>query len=114
MIRVLNFFCVALMGLSILALYDVSEKTRLARVDIGKTERAISDERGQMSVLETDWAPTCDAGPHRDAGAQQARPRQHRRGAALPRSSSCRATARTARSATITSLRNANAEAPAQ
>jgi hypothetical protein len=56
MIRVLNFFCIALMGLSILALYDVSEKTRLARVDIGKTERAIEGEHNQVRVLETDWA----------------------------------------------------------
>ena len=32
MIRVLNFFCVALMGLSILALYHVSEQTRVAHM----------------------------------------------------------------------------------
>ena len=31
MVRVLNFVCVALMGLSILALYHVSEQTRVAQ-----------------------------------------------------------------------------------
>jgi cell division protein FtsL len=55
MIRVLNFFCVALMGLSILALYHVSEKTRLARVDLAHTERQIVEERASISVLETEW-----------------------------------------------------------
>ena len=55
MIRVLNFFCVALMGLSILALYHVSEKTRLARVDLAHTERQIVEERAAISVLETEW-----------------------------------------------------------
>ncbi len=38
MIRVLNFFCVALMGLSILALYHVSEKTRVARVELNQVD----------------------------------------------------------------------------
>ena len=32
MVRVLNLFCVALMGLSILGLYHVSEKTRVAHM----------------------------------------------------------------------------------
>ena len=32
MVRVLNFVCVALMGLAILGLYRVSEATRVARV----------------------------------------------------------------------------------
>ena len=50
MIRVLNFFCVAVMGLSILALYHVSEQTRIARIQlqqVGQRDRrcARSDER---------------------------------------------------------------------
>lgn len=55
MIRVLNFFCVAFMGLSILALYHVSESTRLARVELAKVDHQIERERGAISVLETEW-----------------------------------------------------------
>ena len=55
MIRVLNFFCVAVMGLSILALYDVSEHTRLARVDLARTAHEIAKEHDQISTLETEW-----------------------------------------------------------
>jgi len=55
MIRVLNFFCVALMGLSILALYNVSERTRLAGVDLHKANQQIGQERTRISVLETEW-----------------------------------------------------------
>ena len=55
MIRVLNFFCVALMGLSILALYNVSERTRLAGVDLHKTNQQVAQERTRISVLETEW-----------------------------------------------------------
>ncbi|HWA03161.1 MAG TPA: hypothetical protein VG819_06480 [Rhizomicrobium sp.] len=55
MIRVLNFFCVALMGLSILALYHVSESARLARVDLAQVNHEIAKERSAISVLETEW-----------------------------------------------------------
>jgi hypothetical protein len=55
MIRVLNFFCVALMGLSILALYNVSERARLAGVDLHKANQQIAEERSRISVLETEW-----------------------------------------------------------
>jgi hypothetical protein len=55
MVRVLNFFCVAMMGLSILALYHVSESTRLATVDLAHVDRQIDKERGAISVLETEW-----------------------------------------------------------
>ena len=44
MIRVLNFFCVAAMGLTILALYHVSEQTRFARVHLGQVEQRIADD----------------------------------------------------------------------
>ena len=55
MVRVLNFFCVALMGLSILALYHVSEKTRVAHLTLSKVNRAIAQEKTHLSVLETEW-----------------------------------------------------------
>ena len=55
MIRVLNFFCVALMGLSILALYHVSEKTRVASVELTQTGRQIASENDRIAVLETEW-----------------------------------------------------------
>ncbi len=55
MVRVLNFFCVALMGLSILALYHVSEKTRVAHLELNKTNAQIVQERSSIAVLETEW-----------------------------------------------------------
>ena len=63
MIRVLNFFCVALMGLSILALYHVSERTRVAQMELAKVHRQIGDARGSIGVLQTEWARV--AGPAR-------------------------------------------------
>jgi cell division protein FtsL len=55
MVRVLNVFCVALMGLSILALYHVSEKTRVAHMTLTKVNRQIAQEKSHLSVLETEW-----------------------------------------------------------
>src|SRR5579863_6847272 len=63
MIRVLNFFCVALMGLSILALYHVSERTRVAQMELTKVSRQISDASGSIGVLQTEWERV--AGPAR-------------------------------------------------
>jgi cell division protein FtsL len=63
MIRVLNFFCVALMGLSILALYHVSERTRVAQMELTKVSRQIREARGSIGVLQTEWAHV--AGPAR-------------------------------------------------
>ncbi len=63
MVRVLNFFCVAFMGLAILALYHVSEATRVARVELDRTNRQIADTQGQISVLQTEWERV--AGPAR-------------------------------------------------
>ena len=56
MIRVLNFFCVALMGLSVLALYHVSERTRVARGELAQVNRDIETEHGAISLLEAEWA----------------------------------------------------------
>ena len=63
MVRILNTFCVALMGLSILALYHVSEQTRVATVGLNQVNREIARERTTMSVLETEWERV--AGPAR-------------------------------------------------
>jgi cell division protein FtsL len=65
MIRVLNFFCVALMGLSILALYHVSERTRVARSELAQVNRDIDSEHGAISLLEAEWAKV--ANPERIA-----------------------------------------------
>ena len=55
MVRILNFFCVALMGFSILALYHVSEKTRVAHVQSSQVTSRIAQERSSIGVLETEW-----------------------------------------------------------
>ena len=55
MVRVLNFFCVALMGFSILALYHVSEKTRVAHMQLSEATLHIAEERAHIAVLETEW-----------------------------------------------------------
>lgn len=55
MIRVLNFFCVAAMGLTILALYRVSEHTRLERIELGSVEQRIVDDKQKMSELQAEW-----------------------------------------------------------
>lgn len=63
MVRILNTFCVALMGLSILALYHVSEQTRVAAVELARVNRQIVQEHATISVLETEWERV--AGPAR-------------------------------------------------
>jgi len=61
MIRVVSTFCVGLMGITILSLYHISEQTRVARQELAGTERQISAERVQISVLEAQWQKV--AGP---------------------------------------------------
>jgi len=63
MIRVLNFLCVAVMGLSILALYHVSEQTRIARIQLQMVEQRVADAHVQKSILQTKWEQV--AGPER-------------------------------------------------
>ena len=55
MVRILNFFCVALMAFTILALYHVSEKTRVAHMELNQVKSQIARERGAIGVLETEW-----------------------------------------------------------
>jgi cell division protein FtsL len=55
MVRLLNFFFVALAGLACLALYRVSEQTRVAHAQLHKIERQIVVEKNALHVLEADW-----------------------------------------------------------
>jgi hypothetical protein len=55
MVRILNFVCVALMGFTILALYHVSEKTRVAHMELAKVNAGIVQEHSNIGVLETEW-----------------------------------------------------------
>ena len=55
MVRILNFFCVALMGFAILALYHVSEKTRVAHMELNRVNTQIAQEHSTIGVLETEW-----------------------------------------------------------
>jgi cell division protein FtsL len=55
MLRVINFFCVALAGFACLALYHVSEQTRVARLELRDVEQHIQDEKITMKVLQADW-----------------------------------------------------------
>ena len=71
MVRVLNFFCVALMGLSILALYRVSEKTRVAHMQLSQVKQQIIEEKAHIGVLETEWQNV--ASPERIQQLAQAR-----------------------------------------
>jgi hypothetical protein len=55
MIRILNFVCFAAAALCCLALYHVSEQTRVSRIHLLQLERQIADEHGTMKVLQADW-----------------------------------------------------------
>lgn len=55
MIRLLNFACVAVMGFSVLVLYHVSEKTRVAHMELLQVNNQIRAEKTHLSVLETEW-----------------------------------------------------------
>jgi hypothetical protein len=112
MIRVLNFLCVAVMGLSILALYDVSERTRLASVDLAKASHSIAEERGRIGVLETEWEHT--ASPERIATLAQSKLGLDNTSAV--QLSSFEQLPRNGEDPPLSTspLRNANAEAPTQ
>jgi len=60
MIRVVNFFCIALSALACLALYQVSEQTRVAHVKLAHVEQQIAAEQSAMSVLQAEWARVAD------------------------------------------------------
>jgi hypothetical protein len=62
MIRILNFFCFALTGLACLALYHVSEETRVAKVRLSAVQRSIANEHETMKVLQADWERVSEPG----------------------------------------------------
>lgn len=55
MVRVFGFCCFVATALSCLALYHVSEQTRVARLRLLSVDRQIAADRGAMKVLEADW-----------------------------------------------------------
>lgn len=55
MVRVMNFFCLALMGLSILALYHISERTRAAQLNLTRIDHQIERQQADIRVLQTEW-----------------------------------------------------------
>lgn len=55
MVRLLNFACFALAALCCLALYHVSEETRIARIRLTTVEKQIVDDGNAMKVLQADW-----------------------------------------------------------
>ena len=71
MVRILNFVCVALMAFTILALYHVSEKTRVAHMELNQVNSQIAQERNTIGVLETEWQHV--ASPERIQQLAQAR-----------------------------------------
>jgi hypothetical protein len=71
MIRVLNFVSFALAALCCLALYHLSEETRIARIRLQSVERQIVEDRGAMKVLQADWEHVAE--PSRIHALAQAR-----------------------------------------
>ncbi|HEY3638258.1 MAG TPA: hypothetical protein VGK90_08885 [Rhizomicrobium sp.] len=55
MVRILNFACFAIASLCCLALYHVSEETRIAHIRLQSVEKQISDDDAAMKVLVADW-----------------------------------------------------------
>lgn len=55
MVRILNFACFAVVALSCLGLYHVSEATRMARIRLATVDKQISDDAAAMKVLQADW-----------------------------------------------------------
>jgi hypothetical protein len=98
------------MGLVILALYHVSEATRVARVQLSQVGHQIEDTKSQISVLQTEWERV--AGPAR---IQELAERQGMSDATSVRLSSFDSLPRRGEQAPLdnTPLRNANAVVPA-
>ena len=56
MVRVLNFLCVAITGIVCLALYRVSEQTRMAHVELASVQHQIAQEHMTAAVLQAEWS----------------------------------------------------------
>jgi cell division protein FtsL len=53
--RILNFFFVGLAALSCLALYRISENTRVANMELSSVSHQIAQEKSTMNVLQAEW-----------------------------------------------------------
>ena len=71
MVRILNFFCVALMGLTILALYHVSEKTRVAHMELARSMARSPRSRAHTAC----WKPNGSMSPRPSASSNWRRQR---------------------------------------
>lgn len=71
MIRFLNFVCVAAMALAILANYHISERARVAAVEVKSLQRSTAEERQTTTVLQVEWQRV--AGPDRVQALAQAK-----------------------------------------
>ena len=60
MIRLLNFSCFAVTAFACLALYHISEETRVARADLHTVQQQIADQQEAMKVLQADWERVAD------------------------------------------------------
>jgi cell division protein FtsL len=60
--RVLNFFFVGLAALSCLALYRVSENTRVANMELHAVNHQIAQEHSSMNVLQAEWQRVANPG----------------------------------------------------
>jgi cell division protein FtsL len=61
MIRVVNFFCFAVSALACLALYHVSEQTRVARAELKIMQRQTAQEEQISDVLQAEWGRVADS-----------------------------------------------------
>jgi len=55
MVRILNIACIALIALTVLGLYQISEKTRVTQMELNRTERHLAEQRRAIAVLEAEW-----------------------------------------------------------
>ena len=69
MIRVINFLCFAVSAFACLALYHVSEQTRVARAELKLVHKEIAQERQLADVLQAEWGRATD--PEKIAQASQ-------------------------------------------
>ena len=69
MIRVVNFLCFALSAFACLALYHVSEQTRVARAELKLIHKEAVQERQLADVLQAEWGRVTD--PEKIAQASQ-------------------------------------------
>jgi hypothetical protein len=69
MIRVINFLCFAVSAFACLALYHVSEQTRVASAELRLVHKEIVQERQLAGVLQAEW--TRATAPERIAQASQ-------------------------------------------